>query len=65
LPNLKCEEGESRREGFVGVALPKEAVEKFIDGITIPEGRADRDPKRAEDLDDVLRQIVQGRRKPR
>jgi hypothetical protein len=63
LPNLKSEDGESHREGFVGVALTREVGEKFIDGITIPKGR--EKAGKPEALDDLLQQMLQAKRKPK
>ena len=65
LPNLKSENGESHREGFIGVALTREAGERFIDGITIPEGRAEGESRKPEALDDLLQQMRQAKRKPK
>ncbi len=43
LPPIKSESNVSQRVGFVGIALVREAGEKFVEGIDIPSGLADMD----------------------
>lgn len=54
LPDLQGEASESKRQGFVGVALDAEVGEKFIQGLNIPEGireaASEEDSSRLVDL---------------